>query len=375
MPRSKKTPLAGRVSWERNGGRLQRLDKPALQEDVDLLVYNIDNVNAVALAEHTAEQNQKISLPPVKEASNQSNIVFSFEMLERVDQLDLILSFLGSEDIKNLRRVSLFFFNYIDRNYVLQLSLPVSAAVLENLVNRKVVSLSSCCNLTWLPGIDTFQPFNQLNLTNLRELKLTGKNCDWRTSTFYPNLSQVYHNSVQHLIRKLGGTLRKLEILTDLTERSLDTAESLAGNLVNLEELVMHGIYHFCDGLGGQPMPADTLNLIIQKALQNNTISKLTLERFDIVSDETLIIKSDNLKELSVLKSKSSPMDLNLPSLTSLETDLGLVWDIDGSFERELKNRVEAGCISLQTWNGVNLQEVSRPWADHLALPLDESMS
>ena len=372
MPRSKKTPLAGRVSWERNGGRLQRLDKPALQEDVDLLVYDIDKVNAGAVAEHTVEQ--KIPLPPVMVAS-QSNDVFDFQVLERVDQLDLILSFLGSEDIKNLRRVSLFFFNYIDRNYVLQLSLPVSAAVLENLVNRKVVSLSSCCNLTWLPGIDTFQPFNQLNLANMRELKLTGKNCDWRVSTFYPNLSQVYHNSVQHLIRKLGGTLRKLEILTDLTERSLDTAESLAGNLVNLEELVMHGIYHFCDGLGGQPMPADILNLIIQKALLNNTISKLTLERFDIFCDDTLFIKSDNLKELSVLKSKKTPMDLSLPSLTSLETDLGLVWDIDGSFERELKNRVEAGCIRLQTWNGVNLQEVSRPWADHLALPLDESMS
>ena len=82
---------------------------------------------------------------------------------------------------------------------MLQLSLPVSAAVLENLVKRKVVSLSSCCNLTWLPGIDTFQPFNQLNLTNLRELKLIGKNCDWIISTLdiYPNLCQVYHNSVQ----------------------------------------------------------------------------------------------------------------------------------------------------------------------------------
>ena len=97
---------------------------------------------------------------------------------------------------------------------------------------------------------------------------------------------------------------------------------------------------------------------------------------FETLANQTLIIKSDNLKELSVLKSKAPlAMDLSLPSLTSLETDLGLVWDIDGSFERELKNRVEAGCIRLQTWNGVNLQEVSRPWADHLVLPHDESMS
>ena len=86
----KEEPLAGRVSWERNGGRLQRLDKPALQEDVDLLVYDIDNVNAGALAEHTVEQ--RISLPPGKEASqSQSNDVFDFEVLERIDQLDLAL--------------------------------------------------------------------------------------------------------------------------------------------------------------------------------------------------------------------------------------------------------------------------------------------
>ena len=83
MPRSKKTQLAGRISWERNGGRLQRLDKPALQEDVDLLVYDIDKVNAGALAEHTVEQ--KIPLPPVMGAS-QSNDVFDFHVLERVDQ-------------------------------------------------------------------------------------------------------------------------------------------------------------------------------------------------------------------------------------------------------------------------------------------------
>ena len=56
MPCSKKRPLAGMISWERNGGRLQRLDNLALQEDVDILVYDIDNVNAGALAEHTSEQ-------------------------------------------------------------------------------------------------------------------------------------------------------------------------------------------------------------------------------------------------------------------------------------------------------------------------------
>ena len=375
MPGSKCRPGGGWISWERDDeGRLQRLDNQALQEDSDLLVYNIDSVNAGALARHATEQRIP---PPPPSGSTQSNGIFNFEILERNEMLDPILSFLGLQDIANLRGVSTFLCNYIDRNYLLRLSLPIPLDTLDNLRNRKVLALTSCCNLTWLPGIHTFQPFSQLNLTNLREVKLIGKNCAWVSRTFYPELSQVYHDSLQHLIKILSETamLRKLEILTDITRRSLDTAETIS-KLVNLEELVLHGIYHFSNGEGTQPVPADTPNLIIQNALLNKNVSKLTLDRFEIDFDEPLIVKSDVLKELSVLRCKSTQLDLLLPSLTSLETDISLYFDPDGSLKMRMKRMVEAGCPLLHSWNGVNVNEVakeagSNTWADHLLLPDD----
>ena len=376
MPQSKWRPGGGRISWERNdGGRLQRLDNQALQEDSDLLVYNIDRVNAGALARHATDQT--IAPPPPIESA-QSNGVFDFAKLESNEMLDPILSFLGLQDILSLRGVSALLLNYIDRNYLLQLSLPLPPDKLDNLGNRKVLALTSCCNLTWLPGINTFQPFNQLNLTRLREVKLIGKNADWRGTniSWYPQLSQVYHDSLQHLIKILSETamLRKLEILTDLTKRSLDTAETIV-KLVNLEELVLHGIYHFSNGDGTQPAHAETTNLMIQKALWNKNVSKLTLDRFEILPDEPLIVKSDALKELSVLRCKHTQMDLFLPALTSLETDIGMPYDHDG-----MKKMVEAGCPLLLTWNGVNVKEVARQagsktWAEHLILPEFEDSS
>ena len=310
MPRSKPRSRGGRISWERDlDGRLQRLDSPALQEDADLLVYNIDIVNAGALARHAVDQ---IILPPPGLEFTQ-HVIFDFERLERYQMLDPVLSFIGLRDIENMRSVSTFLRNYIDNNFLLRLRLPLPSDALKSLGKRKVLAITSCCNLTWLPGINTLQPFTQLNLTNLREMKLIGKNCDWRGNTFYPELSQVYHDSLQHLIKILSETasLRKLEILTDVTQRSLDTADAIV-KLVNLEEVVLHGIYHFSNGEGTQPVPAEVPNLIIQHALLNRNVLKLRLERFEIVSDEALIVKSDTLTELSILKCKSSLLDLSL---------------------------------------------------------------
>ena len=342
-------------------------------------MYNIDTVNAGALARHAVDQ--IILPPPGLEFTQQANVTFDFERLVRVQMLDPVLSFLGLRDIENMRSVSIFLRNYIDNNFLLRLSLPLPSDASKNLGKRKVLAITSCCNLTWLPGINTLQPFTQLNLTNLREMKLIGKNCDWRGNTFYPELSQVYHDSLQHLIKILSETasLRKLEILTDVTQRSLDTADAIV-KLVNLDELVLHGIYHFSNGEGTRPTPAELPNLIIHHALLNRNVSNLTLERFEIVPDEALIVKSDTLTELSILKCKSSLLDLSLSSLTSLETDISMITDWDGSEKKRMKNMVEAGCPQLLTWNEVNVQEVaqqaeSTTWAEHLVLPEDREDS
>ena len=236
-----------------------------------------------------------------------------------------------------------------------------------------MLAFTSCCNLAWLPGIHTFQPFHQLNLTKLRELKLIGKNL----RSYQHELSEVYHNSLQHLLKTLSEnenvTLKKLEILTDNTLRSVDTAGMING-LVNLEELVLHGIGHFNDS-ASYAIDAQIANPIIQSALLNRNISVLRLVKFQFGTEsETLMVHSETLKQLSVTECKFIKLDLVLPALTTLETELRIPMNspmIDQFLDKKM---VERNCPLLCTWNRVNVKEVvkkagSSNWAEHLTFP------
>ena len=364
-----------RVNWERSsGGRLLRLDNPAHYMDSDILIYNIDHVNAIAVAQHTTEQRVP-PLPPLIESA-QSNEVFNFEKLERHNALRPILDFLGVSDIEALSKVSSFFSNHIDHNYLLRLSLPLPPGMLRKLANRKVLALTSCCNLAWLPGIHTFQPFDQLNLTNIRELKLIGKNLDLRYMNTH-QLSQDYHKSLQHILKCLSRSniskLKRLEILTDSTSRSVDTALVMK-KLVSLEELVLHGIGHF-NNSAAYEVDVDTANLIIGNALLNKNISVLHLVKYDvrILAKSSIVIHSDSLEQLSILDCKVIKLDLKLPSLTSLETDIS-TYVFDHFVDEQMKQMVETNCPLLRTWNGVDVKEVAKKadsssWAEHLTFP------
>jgi len=387
MPRVQKTKFRrgrARVNWERSsGGRLLRLDNAAHYVDSDILVYDIDGVNAVAVAQHTICKTlcrgsytigQRIPpLPPPHSEFTKSTDIFNFEKLERHNMLEPILEFLGVSDIEALGKASSFLSNYIDQHYLLRLSLPLPPAMSEKLENRKVLALTSCCNLAWLPGIRIFQPFNQLNLTKLRELKLIGKNLNVHA---YLELNQAYHTSLQHLLKSLSktATLKKLEILTDSTSHSVDTA-AMINNLVNLEELVLHGIGHFNSSALYQ-VDVGIANLIIQKALLNTTISVLHLIRFNAHEhheSNTLVVHSQRLKQMSILECKVIKLDLVLPSLTSLETEIS-TYIFDHYIDKQMKQMVETNCPLLCTWNGVNVKEVAKKagagnWAEHLTFP------
>ena len=373
MPRlrnSKFRRVRARVNWERSsGGRLLRLDSAAHYVDSDILVYDIDGVNAVAVAQHTTDQR----IPPLPLPHSESTNIFTFKKLERHNTLEPILEYLGVPDIEALGKASSFLSNYIDQHYLLRLSLPLPPEMSSKLGNRKLLALTSCCNLAWLPGIHTFQPFNQLNLTKLRELKLIGKNLNVHA---YLELNQAYHTSLQHLLESLSktATLKKLEILTDSTTHSVDTAEMIK-KLVNLEELVLHGIGHFNNSAFYQ-VDAEIVNLIIQRALLNTTISVLHLIRVNVHENEetkNLVVHSQRLKQLSILECKVIKLDLVLPSLTSLETEIS-TYVFNHYVNKQMKQMVEANCPLLCTWNGVNVKEVAKKagvgnWADHLTFP------
>ena len=315
-------------------------------------------------------------LPPLTESA-QSNEVFNFEKLERHNALRPILDFLGVSDIEALSKVSSFFSNHIDHNYLLRLSLPLPPGMLRKLANRKVLALTSCCNLAWLPGIHTFQPFDQLNLTNIRELKLIGKNLDLDPRNMNTQLSQDYHKSLQHILKCLSRSniskLKRLEILTDSTSRSVDTALVMK-KLVSLEELVLHGIGHF-NNSAAYEVDVDTANLIIGNALLNKNISVLHLVKYQVrtLANSGIVVHSDSLEQLSILDCKAIKLDLKLPSLTSLETDIS-TYVFDHFVDKQMKQMVETNCPLLRTWNGVDVKEVAKKadsssWAEHLTFP------
>ena len=71
--------VRSRVNWERPpGGRLLRLDNAAHYVDSDILVYDIDGVNAVAVAQHTTDQRIP-PLPLPHSGSTKSTDIFNFE--------------------------------------------------------------------------------------------------------------------------------------------------------------------------------------------------------------------------------------------------------------------------------------------------------
>ena len=66
-------------------------------------------------------------------------------------------------------------------------------------------------------------------------------------------------------------------------------------------------------------------------------------------------------------------LDLVLPSLTSLETEIS-TYVFDHYVNTQMKQMVETNCPLLCTWNGVNVKEVAkkagaRNWAQHLTFP------
>ena len=89
---------------------------------------------------------------------------------------------------------------------------------------------------------------------------------------------------------------------------------------------------------------------------------------------DTVMVHSETLKQLSVSKCKFTKLDLVLPALTTLETELTIPMS-DPMFDQFIdKKMVERNCPLLCTWNGVDVKEVAkkageRYWAEHLTFP------
>lgn len=374
--RRRHLPSPQRVNWERRrGGRLLRLGRPAHFVDSEVMVYDIDTVNERTVKAHTVEQRVP-PLPSMLEDDMESS--FDFCSLARHDVLDNIIAYLSIKEMEALRDVNSWLKNYIDTKLVVRLSLPLPQETASRLGGRRILALSSCCNLAWLPGIHTFGPFTQLNLTQLRELKLTGKNLDLMIE-MEKCLSSTYHHSLSYILNHLSktSTLQKLEILTDSTDKTLETAK-LIKNLVNLEELVLHGIGHF-NNTASYSIDTNMANRVIVEAMLNTRIRTLKLVKFETgeFPRNELFLKSDTLKELAILESKVTKIRaLDLPSLITLETDISsITFDmaISKRWFKDLKRLVFKSCPKLETWNSQDLLKLSKKagggkWIEELKL-------
>ena len=349
-----------RLSWERAGGRLVRLAAAARYVDTDIMVYDIDAVNARAVEAHTAEQR----VPPIPTTlAPSSGELLGFSTLQRHNCLHPILGFLGARDVEVLGEVSTFLASLVDSAFLRLVCLPLAPSTASALGGRAVLALTSCCNLAWLPSIATLHPFNQLNLTQLRELKLIGKNldlnCQFRTEG---RLSGTYHRCLAHLLALLAtsATLRRLEVLTDGTNSSIETARRIQ-KLVNLEELTLHGIGHFNDS-ASYYNNIHTVNAIIKLVMDNPRIETLNLKKMEIKESEELIIKSEHLRKLTILQCKMIKLrqgSLDLPLLEALETDQN-AHDY-GYIKQTDEEMMEASvCPLLKTWNGKDVNS-TRP--------------
>ena len=142
--------------------------------------------------------------------------------------------------------------------------------------------------------------------------------------------------------------------------------------LVDLKELALHGIGHF-NTSASYKIDADKGNVIIQGALLNKSISVLRIVKFELHPDsEPLVVHSETLKQLSVSECKEMRLDLVLPALTTLETELcEYMFKIDHYIDKKM---VETNCPLLCTWNGVDVKDVAKKagasnWAEHLTFP------
>lgn len=373
-----------RILWERKKGkgRLLRLNRPAQFEDREMIIYEIDDVNSGALAKYFVDQDIPSPLPindPVTEYND-----FSFSLLSSHNCLDRIFNYLSIRDIFFLQKVSRFFYYHINKKYFRHISLPLSDEIVAKLEDRSVLSLSSCCNLVWIPDIEVFMPFKQLNLSNLRELKIIGKNAihntNYQNSSFEGSsfrLHSTYHSCLHFLLshQSKKPTLQKLEILTDDTDDSFKTINYIK-KCSNLKELVLHGIGHF-NNCAIYTMDPNIANMIVEESLMNKRIRVLKLVKFVIPDNHNAVdklnVSSDYLEELAITDSKTILIgQIRLPALVSFTTDVSTYLS-DSYITKELKESVFQSCPKLRYWNNRDLEALAKEsptgqWLDNLNL-------
>eukprot|EP00092_Neocalanus_flemingeri_P030160 GFUD01032738.1.p1 GENE.GFUD01032738.1~~GFUD01032738.1.p1 ORF type:complete len:375 (+),score=58.48 GFUD01032738.1:44-1168(+) len=342
------------VFWLRDGKsrRLLRLaDAAAYVQDNEILMLNVENFQAKALSNYMVQQEFPLSTEVEQDLSDLSQTLSLSNLPELV--LMHICGCLSVSDIVHLKDVNKVFKNFINHTYVPLLVLPFPTDAFQLIQQKRVLQLTSCCNLSWIPGIRDLEPFKSLNLNFLRELKLVGQNYDWYNQT----LSKDYIVSLEFLLQSLNkSSLHRLEILTDGTSDYLHLLNMLKA-FKNLQELNLHGFRNsFTVDYDG--VWKNSIKNILECVLANTTVKRLNLTNFQPFSMEKgFVIESDTLEEL-VIECKEFPIEkLKLPQMKVLTID-AMFWPMGN--KQEFTKKVFDGCPKLKLFNNIDVDTIDK---------------
>jgi len=339
------------VYWlrEGKGKRLTRLDSGAdYAFNNEIVMFNVEVFQAKAISNYIVLQEFPHS-EEVEQDLNQALTLISLPQLVLMQICDNLYV----QDILNLRDINDEFRNFINHIYVPRLSLPLLPDTYMLIGKKRILSLTSCCNLAWLPGIRDFEPFKALNLGFVRELKLTGNNLNWYECT----LSKSYTNSLRFLLQSIKKTsLSFLEIHTDVTAESLSLLNMLKA-FKNLEELVIHR--HGNNNSKTKEKKSSEKNSL-ECVLAVTALKRLKLiwDNHQAIYIEGFMFESDSLEEL-VLEGKHVPLHkLRLPQLQAFTIDAMLFTLYNN--KQEVAQIVLDGCPKLKLFNDIDVEAIGK---------------
>jgi len=365
MPRARR--WAKLVNWQRQGGRLARLDGPAEIIDSEVMVYNILKVQEQVLKSNTIQQPCIIDNGGTDRSEDVRGIKRTLDVdiksAERSTEglfsklppeiLEIIFTHLSVKDMEALVSVNIRLKNHIESRYILHLMLPCSSELMEIATRKKVLKLTSTrCLFILKHPITGELPFKHLNLRYLKELKLGGYNFNRGL-----NLSGLYLSALKTILTSVDSkNLQKLEISCDNSDR-LDFFIGIVPKLLNLKEITLRGM-----NLESSSKHLNPDFRVVESVLRSTNVEKVSLERFAIdgTHSSTLSLASRSVQELNLDLGKlfdfQHQLEVDLPYLTRV-TKSGR-YCLFHALKNQLKFKLAFGAPKLQFFNDLDLNNL-----------------
>eukprot|EP00088_Acartia_fossae_P040752 TRINITY_DN4247_c0_g1_i2.p1 TRINITY_DN4247_c0_g1~~TRINITY_DN4247_c0_g1_i2.p1 ORF type:complete len:418 (+),score=84.70 TRINITY_DN4247_c0_g1_i2:35-1288(+) len=308
----KRKPHPNYVNWMRESKRLKRLSEPAEVIDEDIMMYDVINVTTViqerACIDHQPLPNipsaTTMSLSPSQ--SDKSLCSLPAEILY------YLIDYLDVPDVLSLSEVNSTLKMLVDTEYYGHLMLPCKAGLLNTLTTPprlKVLRLTTnrCFRLLLNPKTGRL-PFNELNLTHLKELSLSGANYKQGVShSFDYILKDEYISTLLEILQVVSAdTLTRLEFNTENTTRMVTHVAPALRKFRRLQRLTLHGRSSDAPR-ATQPHTGGQLLTV----LANNTYAtQLELKKYLLKESNVLTLSCHWIRVLRVDLGKTGNMNL-----------------------------------------------------------------